>query len=145
MDITNANGEYEIRDLRPRHLAQNLRYHFAVMHPEYAPARPSYGGIPSTVNVTLGPPAVIHGLVVDKVTGKPMPNLVVSAQGIGNLGWFQTRTDRQGKYRLSVWEDHYNIWADADDRIAIAVKAMEVTSEKETLSLIHISEPTRPY
>jgi len=56
--------------------------------------------------------------------------VTVSAQAVARSGWYQTRTDAQGGYRLLMTRDHYNIWAEAEDRIAVAVKALRAESGK---------------
>jgi hypothetical protein len=83
-----------------------------------------HSAVPQEVNVTLYPPALVEGQVIDAVTNEPAANVIVSAQGVARSGWYQTRTDAQGRYRLRMTRDHYNIWADAEDRIAVAVKAI---------------------
>ncbi|MBI2824617.1 MAG: carboxypeptidase regulatory-like domain-containing protein [Planctomycetia bacterium] len=96
----------------------------SLRHPDYAPARGKYSGIPQQVNARLVPPAIIEGQVVDQVTGQPLANVTVRAQGIARSEAHRTRTDMAGQYRLRTNKEHFNIWAEADDRIAIAAKAV---------------------
>ncbi len=107
-----------------------MTLYFEVRHPDYAPTRGSYWGIPQVVNVTLYPPAVVEGQVIDQVSGKPLADVAVNAQGIVTRDWKPTRSDQDGRYRLLLNKDHYNIWAEADDRIAIAVKILSAESGK---------------
>lgn len=100
------------------------RCHFLFDHPDFARTTAAYESVPQTVNVTLHPPAVIEGAVVDAVTDQPAASVVVSAQGVARYGWYQTRTDAHGRFRLIMTKDHYNIWAEAEDRIAVAAKAI---------------------
>jgi hypothetical protein len=97
---------------------------FSLKHPAYAPTRRGYSGIPQQADLTLRRPAVIEGRVIDMVTGQPVADAPVSAQGIANHSWLSTRTDQRGRYRLLTDKGHFNIWAEADDRIAIAVKTL---------------------
>ncbi|HUY92415.1 MAG TPA: M56 family metallopeptidase [Pirellulales bacterium] len=106
-------------------------------HPDFARTQAQYTAVPQTFNVTLHPPAIVKGVVVDAVTDRPAANVVVSAQGVARYAWFQTRTDRQGRYRLRMTKDHYNIWTEAEDRIAIAAKAIKAQPGK-TVSIADI-------
>lgn len=111
---------------------------FLLDHPDYARTTAQFTGVPSTVNVTLHPAAIVEGVVIDAVTQRPAANVIVSAQGVARSGWYQTRTDREGRYRLRMTKDHYNIWAESLDRIAIAAKAVEAEPGK-TISVADIS------
>jgi beta-lactamase regulating signal transducer with metallopeptidase domain len=104
--------------------------YFMLRHPDYAVTRGSYSGIPQEVNVTLSPPAIVEGRVIDQVSSRPLVNVVVHSQGVGRSDGDSASTDQQGRYRLVLNKDHYNIWAEADDRIAIAVKALPVEPGK---------------
>lgn len=114
---------------------------FLLDHPDYARTTAHYAivpqSVPLSVDVTLHPPAILEGAVVDAVTHRPAANVVVSAQGVARYGWHQTRTDGQGRYRLRMTKDHYNIWAEAEDRIAIAAKAVKAEPGK-TVSVAEI-------
>ncbi|HEX7379420.1 MAG TPA: carboxypeptidase-like regulatory domain-containing protein, partial [Pirellulales bacterium] len=135
--VTDAAGRYAITDLRRWTSSDDAlddpkvqqkfvvaSYSFVLDHPDFARTRANFTRLPQTVDVVLHPPAMIDGTVYDEVTKRPAANVVVSAQGVARSGWYQTRTDGQGRYRLRMTKDHYNIWADADDRIAIAAKAV---------------------
>lgn len=106
-------------------------------HPHFARTQTLYTAVPQTVNVTLQPPATVEGRVIDAVTQRPAANVVVSAQGVARSAWYQMRTDQNGRYRLRMTKDHYNIWAEAEDRIAIAAKAIEAEPGK-TVSIPEI-------
>ncbi|HWB10697.1 MAG TPA: carboxypeptidase-like regulatory domain-containing protein [Pirellulales bacterium] len=110
---------------------------FLLDHPDYARTMGFFTAVPQTVDITLHPPAIVEGAVVDAVANRPAAKVVVSAQGVARSGWFQTRTDDRGRYRLRMTKDHYNIWAEAEDRIAIAAKAVEATPG-ETRSMADI-------
>ncbi len=67
---------------------------------------------------------------MDRVTGMPVPHALVSAQGVGEHGWFQTRSDEDGQYRLLMTADRYNIWAEKGDRMPIAVDSIAAVNGK---------------
>ncbi|MEX2137851.1 MAG: M56 family metallopeptidase [Pirellulales bacterium] len=135
--VTDENGRYAITDLK-RWTPESTRTfdpttgtgtmvtsgNFLLRHPDYPTSMARHSAVPQEVNVTLYPPAIVEGRVIDAVTNQPAANVTVSAQGVARSGWHQTRTDAQGRYRLRMTRDHYNIWAQAEDRIAIAVKAL---------------------
>jgi beta-lactamase regulating signal transducer with metallopeptidase domain/protocatechuate 3,4-dioxygenase beta subunit len=135
--VTDNQGRYAITDLKrwlPADtkkadqkngiMTMTTRCSFFVEHPDYPRTTAWNSAVPQTVNITLKPPAVVEGRVIDSVTQKPVANAVVSAQGVVQSGWFQTRSDRDGRYRLAMTKDHYNIWADVNDRMPLAVKAI---------------------
>lgn len=141
--VTDEQGHYTIVDvdrwknddeksISPQGLevTTHTECYVLLQHPGYATTRAAYSRIPQVVKVTLTAPAVIEGHVIDRVTGKPLANVVVSAQGVARGDWIQTRTDQAGNYRLRTNKDHFNIWAEADDRIAVAVKAIAAVPEK---------------
>ncbi len=143
--VTDAQGRYAIHDLRRWKPSDTATfdpktglgtfvgsYALRLSHPDYALTSASCTSIPQEVNVTLIPPATIEGRVIDRVTGHPMPGVTVSAQGIAHYDFLQTQTDKSGRYRLRANEDRFNIWADADDRIAIAAKAVAARSGETT-------------
>lgn len=139
---TDAAGHYAITDIAEwksqdteitsetdyDYATSNTWIYFNVIHPDFALTRPRYSSIPQEVNVTLHSPAIVEGQVIDMVTGHPVPNVAVSAQGIARDGWYMTRTDQQGRYKLKMIADHYNIWAEVDDRMPLAVKALKAES-----------------
>jgi beta-lactamase regulating signal transducer with metallopeptidase domain/5-hydroxyisourate hydrolase-like protein (transthyretin family) len=141
--VTDEKGRYSINDVarwkqadipkiapNPGVHIGNLNLFFELRHPDYAPTRGSYSAIPQVVNVTLYPPAIVEGQVIDEVSGKPMADALVRAQGIARHDFSRARTTQDGRYRLLLNKDYYNIWAEADDRIAIAVKALAAESGK---------------
>ena len=144
-DTTDADGKYAITDLavwdvaneKPQKVGENAfevvaSCSFSVRHPEYGTEKPSYTKIPSTVDVTLEPAAVIEGQVIDRKTSKPVANAAVSIQGIHPTnGYQEVKADEQGRYRLtSVAAGKYNIWADAEKRTCIAIDSLEVKAGK---------------
>jgi hypothetical protein len=148
--VTDEAGRYSIADLNPWTAGQSIRGArnakeqlvvtssvFLLDHPDYARTIAHNTAVPQTVNVILHPPAILEGAVVDAVAHRPAANVIVSAQGVARNGWYQTRADRQGRYRLRMTKDHYNIWAEAEDRIPIAAKAIKAEPGK-TVSVADI-------
>ncbi|HWB08640.1 MAG TPA: M56 family metallopeptidase [Pirellulales bacterium] len=95
-----------------------------VYHPQYAIAAEAVGEVPKTVDIQLKPAAIVEGRVSDRVTGKPAVDVVVFAKGIGRDEFAMAKTDARGRYRLQLSRDHYNIWVEAEDRIATVRKAV---------------------
>lgn len=137
--FTDATGRYEISDVKAWRPEDTSNFDpktgfgtrqdsvsFFVQHPDFPNYRSQYTALPQIVDIVLPPPAVIEGRVIDLVTGQPVPNTTVQAQGIAWSGWFETRTDAEKRYTLSVTRDHYNIWAVQEGRMPLAVKALGV-------------------
>ena len=131
--VTDEQGRYAITDLNRWNAKDTEKVdpqtgmhsivtgdYFELEHPRYAHTRGKNTAIPQEVNVKLSP-AIVEGRVIDQVTGQPLANVPVSAQGVACHHWNPTHTDVTGHYRLMMNKDYYNIWAEADDRIAIAV------------------------
>lgn len=89
-------------------------------HPDFALTQASYSLVPQEVDIVLPAPALLVGTVVDEVTGAALADIVVGAQGIGRGEWLQGKTDQAGAFRIKANADTYNLWALADDRIAVA-------------------------
>lgn len=145
--VTDQAGRYAITDLNRWQAGDGIgveksgkreermavtSYSFLFDHPDYGRVMAQYTGVPQVVNITLHPPAIIEGAVVDAVTDRPAANVIVSAQGVARMGWYQTRADAAGRFRLLMTKDHYNIWAEADERIPIAAKAIAAEPGKTT-------------
>ncbi|MFO1095875.1 MAG: carboxypeptidase regulatory-like domain-containing protein [Planctomycetaceae bacterium] len=103
-----------------------------VHHEDFAVTLGKYTAVPQSVDVTLHPPAIVTGRVLDVVTNQPAAGVFVSAQGIARHGWAQVRTDSDGRYRLLLTKDHYNIWAEMPERIAVAAKAIDAKPGETT-------------
>lgn len=140
MAITDKSGQYNISDLAAWNAEETKTYDpktktgtmvtkcfFRVNHADYPITLGAYSQIPQKVDLTLLPPAIVEGQVVDLVTGEPLANAGVAAQGVARRGWFTTKTDADGNYQLRMTNDHYNIWAIAPDRMPLAIKALKVT------------------
>jgi beta-lactamase regulating signal transducer with metallopeptidase domain/protocatechuate 3,4-dioxygenase beta subunit len=135
---TDETGRYEINDLVPWNSeasktadeksgtgTQVSEMFFRVIHPDFPATQATCTALPQVVDITLQPPAIVEGHVVDIVTGKPVPNAIVQAQGVARYGSFEVRTDDAGRYTLRVTRDHYNIWAIQADRMPLAIKALK--------------------
>ena len=140
MAKTDSQGRYTIKDLNTWNSDKSntkspsskkgftaSRCLFRVHHADYPITIGSYSQLPQTVDVTLHPPAIVEGQVVDLVTGEPLADVEVHAQGIARHGGFTTRTDANGNYKLRMTTDYYNIWAVAPERMPLAIKALKVT------------------
>jgi hypothetical protein len=146
---TDADGRYELSDLRiwdadkvePVEVGEGVFEQatgcfYTVQHPDFAMIRPMYTKVPSTIDVTLQPAAIIEGRVTDQVTGRPAAGALVSMQMTNdsdrkNQGGASQRvtTDENGRYRLtSLSAAKYNIWADAPDRTSVALDSVEVAA-----------------
>ncbi len=146
---TDADGHYAITDLpawdvatqKPQVSADGRtstmisHCYFYVRHPDYGELRPMYKRVPDTINITLHPAAIIEGRVLDQLTGKPAADVLVRMQSTNNskaIGFHQTRTDRDGKYRFTSLPDAiFNIWVDAPERACAAVDSFAVTAGKK--------------
>ena len=124
--ITDAKGKYTIFD-RKRSQPGNrqVAYPLIISHPDYAKTTVRYSRVPEIVNAKLAPPALIRGRVTDRVSGEVVPGALVSAQGVSESGWYQVRSEADGKFELVVTADKYNIWSEMEGRIAIAVDSVE--------------------
>ena len=141
--VTDEHGRYAIADMNRWNALDSAKidpktgmatmvwtHYVELAHPQYAKSRGKYTAVPQEVNVKFSPPAIVEGQVIDQVTGQPLANVPVAAQGVARTGSYSTRTDANGNYRLVMNKNYYNIWADADDRIAIAVKTLSVEPGK---------------
>ena len=136
--VTDEFGRYEIADVRAFDAEDRAAYaadivdtslrpmsYFTIQHPDFPSTRAPYSDVPQEVNITLWPPAIIEGQVVDLVTGEPVPGVPVQAQGVARGGRYEVRSDNNGHYSLTMSVDHYNIWAAQSDRMPLAVKALK--------------------
>lgn len=138
--VTDNEGRYAIDDLpewdansgQPVKGEEALRvsaYYFFVLHPDYGKKAALYSRIPSEVDVILDPAAIIEGLVIDSVTGKPAAGVTVQAQGIGQRGFAEAVSDAEGRYQLrSLDADRYNVWATASERTVKAIDSFAVAA-----------------
>jgi 5-hydroxyisourate hydrolase-like protein (transthyretin family) len=143
--ITNSDGRFAITDLAPFDGAAGAGKKLPngavtgltgifinVVHPDFAKQRPICRGIPAELEIKLGHAGVLEGRVVDAVTGKPAPGILVSMQG--------THLDKsgswcEGKYRFAgLAPVPVNIWATAADRACAALDSVAVVA-KETKAL----------
>ena len=136
--VTDAFGRYEISDLAPWNSDDTKTFDektgtgtqvssrfFTIQHPDFPRTQGQYSAIPQVVDVTLQPPAIIEGQIVDLVTGQPVPNAGVYAQGVARGGWAETKSDGDGRYSLRMTRDYYNIWAVQPERMPLAIKALK--------------------
>ena len=156
---SNAEGLFEIADLKkcdgkpvpvlghPGAFSQTGSL-LVIQHPRFAKAMVAFSQAPSTVNVTLQPPAVIEGRVVYGDTKTPAAGVRLFAQPtkenelLHSLG--QATTDALGRYRFdSLTAGKYNVllFTHKDDYTMEALDSFEATSgTKKTapdLRLVH--------
>jgi beta-lactamase regulating signal transducer with metallopeptidase domain len=150
---TDADGRYTISDLVPWDVESTRTFdaktgtgtmqvsaYLWVTHPSFPRTKGAYTRIPQTVDVKLLPPAIVSGSVVDLVSGRALPDVQVCAQGVVESGWYTTTTDADGNYELRMTNDHYNIWAEAPERMPLAIKAIQaVQGERLTGADIRMS------
>ncbi|MCA9076224.1 MAG: carboxypeptidase regulatory-like domain-containing protein, partial [Planctomycetaceae bacterium] len=103
-----------------------------VEHPDYGNQPFTIIEAPATIEVVLREPAIIEGIVFDDVTQLPARNVRVVAHAVYDetyrgeiLGGGETVTDDEGRYRLLLIPDYYNIWASMNDRTVDALKSFE--------------------
>ena len=147
--VTDQAGKYTINDLErwkktvteevdrdgsttitKTNSAAALNSKIRVFHPQYAITTEAVSEVPKTVNIKLNPAAIVDGQVIDQVTGKPAAAVVVFAKGIGRDEFALAKTDAGGRYRFQLLKDHYNIWVEAEDRIAAVRKAVPAVPDK---------------
>ena len=138
---TDAQGRFAISDLerrepKGRQTASGggtdtvISIAVRVVHPDYALTLFQCTSVPQQANVVLSPPAIIEGRVIDQVSGEPVPNARVCAQGVTRLDWSETRADHAGRYRLLTLADQFNIWAEADTHLPSLVEKAAAESGK---------------
>ncbi len=146
---TDANGRFSIVDLAPKSGVQRspdgrgygVTWFISVTHPDHPVTIAEYSQIPQEVNVTLYPPAIVEGQVIDLVTGDTIPGVEVRAQGIARSHSFTAKTDADGVYQLRMTRDNYNIWAVAADRMPLAIEALDVTPGRRLVGRdIHMAQ-----
>ncbi len=148
MAKTDSHGRYNIADLAPWNWKDTQTISpdrgivsvvsggpISVTHPDYPITQGTYSQIPQQVDITLLPPAIVEGQVVDLVSGEPLSNVEVQAQGIVGHGWFTTKADANGKYQLRMTNDHYNIWAVAPERMPLAIKALKAEQGRRLMGM----------
>ena len=129
---TDDKGVFRITDMepwRPENLGQKTM-NLLIDHPDFARTSTMFQSVPQVLKVQLAVPAIVKGRVIDAVTNQPVADTVVSAQGIAVSGWFETHTDANGKFELRMTAGRYNIWAEQDQRIAVAAEGVKATPGK---------------
>jgi beta-lactamase regulating signal transducer with metallopeptidase domain len=129
--LTDEDGRFLIRDSEHPTNDNNNGYTLLAMHPGYPVTLTHVTSTARHVAMQLAKGGTVDGQVVDDVTGRPAAQCIVSAQGVDDGGWYQTQTDAEGRFRLFVVQDRYNIWAAADDRMPIALDRVEVRNGQQ--------------
>lgn len=124
---TDANGKFLIRDLSSWDGGRNRQRFLQIHHPDHATILWPISKVPSILRIQMKPSAVVSGRVVDQITGKGVPGVTVTAQGVrapqqlSPAAWHETRTDDEGLYEMKMLPGRYNIRADVPDRVPLAL------------------------
>lgn len=132
---TDDQGKYEIGGLRPFEKPERNRTHstLLVSHSGYGDTLEWYTSVPQMVNVIMELPAIVQGKVIDGVSGQPASHVMVLARGVTDQESYQTWTDEEGRYELKMTSDLYDIWAEMNGRIAIAIDSALAFKGETTL------------
>ncbi len=137
---TDGKGKFRIDDLATWSPAEGHARPLWIAHPDFSQTTIMFSKIPAVLIARLVTAAVIEGTVIDGVTSTPLPGALVSAQGISNHGWYQVRSDKNGKYQLRMSADRYNVWAEQPERIPIAIDSIEavpgLTKSKNDIAMV---------
>lgn len=146
--VTDGSGRYSIKDMftlqceksevydpvtKQTVLKSNCRYAIRVLHPDFGKQTFEFSDVSEPNNFVLKAPAIIEGIVRDEVLGDPAAGVTISAQGTSHSqhhGWDQTVTESDGRYRLMLAPDSYNIWASAPDRTSVAIDSLSAVAGK---------------
>lgn len=96
-----------------------------VRHPDYPDATAMVEALPADLVVTMQAGCIVTGTVVDKITGQPAEEAMVTARRADEWHESFASTDAAGHFRLVVPEGRYDFLADATDRVCIAVTGRE--------------------
>jgi len=135
-DLTDYDGRFEIKDSSREFLnnedtrSRGLKFGLGLLHPDFPLQSILVPIDEKDIELQLRTGGLVTGTVFDAVTGKPAADRIVSAQGTEEGGWCQTQTNDRGEYRLRMLADAYNIWAEAPDRMPIALDSFEVKHGK---------------
>lgn len=102
-------------------------------HPDFALSTGWHTAIPQEIRIVMQRAALVSGVVSDDVTGRPAAGALVQAQGIARHGWQEVRADGEGRFKLSLAPDHYNVWAVVEDRMPIALKLVVADPDKPVI------------
>jgi hypothetical protein len=130
---TDSKGRFSISDLAAFEAPSSTQCFFQVQHLQFGKQASEFNRVPSTVDVVLKAPSIVEGLVVDAVTGKPAVRVPVAAQGVSrgkHNGWGEVLTDAQGRYKMLLMPDSYNIWATMPGRTVVALDSYTVVKGK---------------
>lgn len=133
--LTDEEGNFQITDLPERKVQEGMMSFAYVEHPDFGTTQIPIVSLPSKVEVQMEVAQSITGKVIDDVSQKPVAGAVIQAQGMGDQGWFQTTSDDHGNYRLMVSADAYNVWAEMEDRVPVAIKALDAQLDVKNVDI----------
>lgn len=122
--VTDEKGLFAITNLPPvaPDPERPERVHFRIHHPDYPVTSAAAPMLPADVEVVLPAGCTVTGQVLDGATGKPVPGVIVAAENSRHPSEDRIAvTDAEGRYRLAVTEEDYNIVVKSADGVAVAV------------------------
>ncbi|MCA9170727.1 MAG: carboxypeptidase regulatory-like domain-containing protein, partial [Planctomycetales bacterium] len=147
---TDAEGRFELHKIPFNQMRAEdpLRVSLGIQHPSYLPLEQIVEWDPNAVELKVRDGARLRGTIVDDVTGKPASSVRVTALPDTPTGdidedyrEFMADTDDSGNYSVVVTPGRYHIIAEAQDRVAIAAKSVEVTDGQDNeVPAIHLIE-----
>jgi hypothetical protein len=120
--VTNKIGRFRIEDLPFVDSGPPGGVTFRIIHPDYPTARLTVPSLPAETVFRLTAGCAVTGTVIDEVTGKPAAGVAVTAQHNKDVrDDTHVVTDEMGRYRMLVADGRYNIVAETEDRVCIAI------------------------
>lgn len=155
--MTGDDGRYEIKDhheFNPRDTRRDLGNGgffeqsgtlMMAYHPKYGRRYFNVPSIPGNVDLEFERALMVNGRVIDKVTGKPIPGLFVTAKGYDHDFLDYAKTNSDGKFVLAlipttqydVWVSHSKLDA-AAQKVAGASGQTVTTKDFELESLVSV-------
>ena len=126
---TDRNGKFLIDHLFTQRQANRFGgIGFQIVHPDYAGQRITVNTLPGEISAKLKKGCTLSGRVVDQVTGKSAANALVTFKRVDEWGELTTATDDAGNFRQIVPEGRYNINAESENRVCVAVTERDCTA-----------------
>jgi hypothetical protein len=141
--ITNKIGRFRMEDIPVFELIRpGQGVGFRIIHPDYPVTSVSVPSLPSEVVFKLPTGCTLTGSVEDQVTGKPAAGVLVTAQNNKNVSEdAYAVTDEQGHYRLIVADGSYNVIAEAEERVCVAITDQDCREgESAELPLLKLTQ-----
>jgi hypothetical protein len=124
---TDANGRFAIdklNDLKlPGGAAQSI--HLRVVHPDFPETAGEAPSLAADVKVVLPDGCIVSGSVIDKSTGKPASDALVTVVSRESAEKVVAITNAAGRFRVAVPEGRYDVLVDAEGRVCVALADQE--------------------